>query len=67
MNYLELKWLLEKILNEGNEDGLFGFASIESRGDSNIKPQSQFIDEIEVDAPVPFNLPIEFDGEPEYG
>ena len=56
-----------EILNEGNEDGLFGFASIEPRGDSNIKPQSQFIDEIEVDAPVPFNLPIEFEGEPEYG
>ena len=56
-----------EILNEGNEDGLFGFASIEPRGDSTIKPQSQFIDEIEVDAPVPFNLPIEFEGEPEYG
>ena len=56
-----------EILNEGNEDGLFGFASIEPRGDSNIIPQSQFIDEIEVDAPVPFNLPIEFEGEPEYG
>lgn len=56
-----------EILNEGNEDGLFGFASIEPRGDSNIKSQSQFIDEIEVDAPVPFNLPIEFEGEPEYG
>ena len=56
-----------EILNEGNQDGLFGFASIEPRGDSNIKPRSQFVDEIEVDAPVPFNLPIEFDGEPEYG
>lgn len=56
-----------EIINEGNEDGLFGFVSIEPRGDSNIKSQSQFIDEIEVDAPVPFNLPIEFEGEPEYG
>ncbi len=56
-----------EIINEGNQDGLFGFASIQSRGDSNIKPQSQFIDEIEVDAPVPFNLPLEFDGEPKYG
>lgn len=56
-----------EIINEGNEDGLFGFVSLEPRGDSNIKPNTQFIDEIEVDAPVPFNLPIEFDGEPEYG
>ena len=56
-----------EIINEGNEDGLFGFVSIEPRGDSNIKPDTQFIDEIEVDAPVPFNIPIEFDGEPEYG
>ncbi|RMW38883.1 MAG: hypothetical protein EA447_02175 [Nitrosopumilus sp.] len=56
-----------EIINEGNEDGLFGFVSIEPRGDSNIKPDTQFIDEIEVDAPVPFNIPIEFDGEPKYG
>lgn len=63
----ETQMVVGEILNEGNEDGLFGFASIEPQGDSNIKPQSQFIDEIEVDAPVPFNLPIEFDGEPEYG
>ena len=56
-----------EIINEGNEDGLFGFVSLEPRGDSNIKPSTQFIDEIEVDAPVPFNIPIEFDGEPKYG
>ncbi|EIJ66205.1 hypothetical protein BD31_I0368 [Candidatus Nitrosopumilus salaria BD31] len=56
-----------EIINEGNEDGLFGFVSLEPRGDSNIKPNTQFIDEIEVDAPVPFNIPIEFDGQPKYG
>lgn len=59
--------IIGEIINEGNEDGLFGFVSVESRGDSNIKPNTQFIDEIEVDAPVPFNVPIEFDGEPKYG
>ncbi|QDI89706.1 hypothetical protein Nisw_05475 [Candidatus Nitrosopumilus sp. SW] len=59
--------IIGEIINEGNEDGLFGFVSVEPRGDSNIKPNTQFIDEIEVDAPVPFNIPIEFDGEPEYG
>ncbi len=56
-----------EIINEGNQDGLFGFVTLEPRGDSNIIPNTQFIDEIEVDAPVPFNVPIEFDGEPRYG
>lgn len=56
-----------EIINEGNENGLFGFITIEPRGDSNIKKITQFIDEIEIDSPVPFNIPIEFDGEPKYG
>ena len=59
--------IIGEIINEGNEDGLFGFVSVDPRNDSNIKSTSQFIDEIEVDAPVPFNIPIEFDGEPQYG
>ena len=59
--------VIGEIINEGNEDGLFGFVTIDPRGDSNIKSNTQFIDEIEIDAPVPFNLPIEFDGEPRYG
>ena len=59
--------LIGEIINEGNEDGLFGFVTIESRGNSNIKSSTQFIDEIETDAPVPFNIQIEFDGEPRYG
>jgi len=56
-----------EIINEGNEDALFSFVTLEPLGNSNIKPQTQFIDEIEIDAPVPFNIPLEFDGEPEYG
>ncbi len=59
--------VIGEIINEGNEDGLFGFVSIEPKHNSNIKPITQFIDEIEIDAPVPFNVPIEFDGEPKYG
>jgi hypothetical protein len=59
--------VIGEIINEGNDDGLFGFVTIDPRGDSNIKSTTQFIDEIEVDAPVPFNLPIEFDGETRYG
>ena len=70
MDVIELsgiQMVIGEIINEGNEDGLFGFVSIESRGDSNIKSSTQFIDEIEIDAPVPFNVPIEFEGEPRYG
>ncbi len=59
--------LIGEIINEGNEDGLFGFVTIEPSGDSNLKSNTQFIDEIEIDAPVPFNVQIEFDGEPRYG
>ncbi len=59
--------VIGEIINEGNEDALFSFVSLEPMGDSNIKKQKQFIDEIEIDAPVPFNIPIEFDGEPKYG
>ena len=56
-----------EIINEGNEDALFGFVTLEGLGNSNIKTNTQFIDEIETDAPVPFNIPLEFDGQPRYG
>jgi len=59
--------VIGQIINEGNDDGLFGFVTIDPRENSNIKSNTQFIDEIETDAPVPFNLPIEFDGETKYG
>jgi hypothetical protein len=59
--------IIGEIINEGNEDGLFGFVTIKPLGDSNIIEKTQFIDEIETDAPVPFNVPIEFDGQPRYG
>ena len=70
VNVIELsgtQMIIGEIINEGNDDGLFGFVTIDPSGNSNIKSNTQFIDEIEIDAPVPFNLPIEFDGEPRYG
>jgi len=63
----ETQMIIGEIINEGNEDALFSFVSLEPMGESNIKKQTQFIDEIEIDAPVPFNIPLEFDGEPKYG
>ncbi len=59
--------VIGEIINEGNDDALFGFVTLEALGDSNIIQKTQFIDEIETDSPVPFNAPIEFDGEPQYG
>lgn len=56
-----------EIINEGNENALFGFITLEPLNNSNIKKQAQFIDEIETDSPVPFNIPLEFDGKPQYG
>lgn len=56
-----------EIINEGNEIALFGFVTLEALGDSNIKSQTQFIDEVETDSPVPFNIPLEFNGQPRYG
>jgi len=38
---------------------LYGFVKLYPLGDSNIKETSQYIDEIEADSPVPFNVPIE--------
>ena len=59
--------VIGEIINEGNEDALFGFVTLEPLEGSNIVKKTQFIDEIETDSPVPFNAPIEFDGEPRYG
>ena len=61
------RYILGDIVNEGNEDGLFGYATIEPLNGSTLKKVTSFIDEIEVDSPVPFNVPVEFDGEPSYG
>jgi len=59
--------IIGEILNEGNSDGLFGFVKLEPIGDSSIKESSQYIDEIEPDSPVPFNIPIESDGMLSFG
>ena len=59
--------IIGEIINEGNEDALFGFVTVKPLKSSNIKEVTQFIDEIEVDSPVPFNVPIEFLGGPKYG
>jgi hypothetical protein len=59
--------VIGEVINEGNTNALFAFVTLEPLGDSNIKKVTQFVDEIEIDSPVPFNIPVEFDGEPKWG
>ncbi|NDF47700.1 MAG: hypothetical protein EB158_05835 [Nitrosopumilaceae archaeon] len=59
--------IIGDIINEGNISALFSFVTLEPLDGSNIKKTTQFIDELETDSPVPFNIPVEFDGEPKYG
>ena len=50
-----------------NEDGLFGFVQLNLVVTLTSKQLRSLLMKLRVDAPVPFNVPIEFDGEPEYG
>jgi len=59
--------VIGEVLNEGNVDGLFAFVTLEPLGNSNIKKSTQYVDKLEPDSPLPFNFPIEFDGEPRDG
>jgi hypothetical protein len=59
--------IIGEVINEGNTNALFAFVTLEPLGDSNIKKVTQYVDEIEIDSPVPFNIPVEFDGEPKFG
>lgn len=59
--------VIGEVLNEGNVDGLFAFVTLEPLGSSHIKKSTQYIDGLEPGSPVPFNIPIEFDGEPTLG
>lgn len=55
------------VINEGNEDALFGFVTLVPLQGSNLVGTTLFIDEIEIDSPVPFSMPVEFEGDARYG
>ena len=67
INLAGTQTVIGEIINEGNINALFSFVTLEPIDGSNIKKTTQFIDELETDSPVPFNIPIEFDGPPQYG
>jgi hypothetical protein len=59
--------IIGEVINEGNANALFSFVTLEPLEGSNLMSKTQFIDKLDVDSPVPFNIPVEFDGEPQYG
>lgn len=56
-----------EVINEGNEDAMFVFVTMSPAGDSNLRETRQYLDEVDTDSPVPFNIPVQFDGPPQYG
>jgi len=59
--------IIGNILNQGNIKGQFATVTIQPIGNSNIKKSFQYIGDIDIDAPTPFNIPIEFTGNPSFG
>ena len=59
--------IIGNILNQGNIKGQFATVTIEPVDNSNIKKSFQYIGDVDIDAPTPFNIPIEFTGDTTYG
>jgi len=59
--------IIGNILNQGNIKGQFATVTIESVDNSNIKKSFYYVGDLDTDAPVPFNVPIEFNGKPTFG
>jgi len=55
--------IIGNVLNQGNIKAVFGSVTIEPLENSNIKKSNQYIGDIDIDAPVPFNVPVESNGE----
>ncbi|MHB8545352.1 MAG: COG1361 S-layer family protein [Nitrosotalea sp.] len=58
------KMIIGDVLNQGNVKAVFGQVTISSVDNTIIKPSSQYIGDIDIDAPVPFNIPINSDTVP---
>jgi len=59
--------IIGNILNQGNIKGQFATVTIEPIDNSNIKKSFQYIGDVDIDAPTPFNIPIDFTGNPSFG
>ena len=58
------KMIIGNALNQGNIKAQFGQVTVLPLDKSNIKESSQYIGDIDIDAPVPFNIPITSDTPP---
>jgi hypothetical protein len=59
--------IIGNILNQGNIKGQFATVTIQPIDNSKIKKSVQYIGDIDIDAPTPFNIPIDFSGNPSFG
>ena len=59
--------IIGNILNQGNIKGQFATVTIEPIDNSKIKKSVQYIGDIDIDAPTPFNIPVDFIGNPSFG
>jgi uncharacterized repeat protein (TIGR01451 family) len=58
------KMIIGNVLNQGNVKAVFGQVTVIPLDNSIIKQSSQYIGDIDIDAPVPFNIPINSDTPP---
>jgi hypothetical protein len=59
--------IIGNILNQGNIKGQFATVTIVPIDNSNIKKSVQYIGDLDIDAPTPFNIPVDFTGNPTFG
>jgi hypothetical protein len=53
------KMIIGNILNQGNKKGQFAIVTIDPVEGSAIKGTTQYIGDIDIDAPTPFNVPVQ--------
>ncbi|HJW19643.1 MAG TPA: hypothetical protein VJ571_03710 [Candidatus Nitrosotalea sp.] len=58
------KMIIGNVLNQGNVKAVFGQVTVSSVDNNIIKSSNQYIGDIDIDAPVPFNIPINSDTVP---
>lgn len=51
--------IIGNVLNQGNVKGQFGQVTVEPLEGSTIKKTTQYMGDLDIDAPVPFNVPVE--------
>jgi len=58
------KMIIGDVLNQGNVKAVFGQVTVTPLDNTIIKKSTQYIGDIDIDAPVPFNIPVNSDTVP---